>query len=226
VADATTDEVYAAMDWLVARQDSVERKLIRTHLSGAANPDRLALFDLSSSWAGGRHCPLAARGYSRDGKKGLPQIEYGLLTDPAGRPVAVRVFPGNTADPTAFTTIVQAVKDTFKLKDMVMVADRGMITSARVQELRDLGGFGWVTALRAPAIAALAGGSALRPVDLRVRNGPKPPAVTISLLFEPCPGCYSGLCSEHANFADLQGQGQAQRAGRRGSEHPRTGHDY
>jgi hypothetical protein len=156
VADASTDEVYAAMDWLVARQDGIETKLVRTHLTGAANPDRLALFDLSSSWVTGKHCPLAARGYSRDGKKGLPQIEYGLLTDPAGRPVAVRVFPGNTADPTAFTTIVQAVKDTFKLKDMVMVGDRGMITSARVQELRELGGFGWVTALRAPAIAALA----------------------------------------------------------------------
>ena len=156
VADASTDEVYAGMDWLEARQDSVERKLVRAHLSGAGNPDRLALFDLSSSWVTGRHCPLAARGYSRDGKKGLPQIEYGLLTDPAGRPVAVRVFPGNTADPTAFSAIVQTVKDTFKLKDMVMVGDRGMITSARVQELRDLGGFGWVTALRAPAIAALA----------------------------------------------------------------------
>jgi hypothetical protein len=156
VADATTDEVYAAMDWLEARQDSVERKLVRAHLAGAGNPDRLALFDLSSSWVTGRHCPLAARGYSRDGKKGLPQIEYGLLTDPAGRPVAVRVFPGNTADPTAFTTIVAAVKDTFALKDMVMVGDRGMITSARVDALRELGGFGWVTALRAPAIAALA----------------------------------------------------------------------
>jgi hypothetical protein len=156
VADATTDEVYAAMDWLAGRQEAIESKLVRTHLAGAANPDRLALFDLSSSWVTGRCCPLAARGYSRDGKKGLPQIEYGLLTDPAGRPVAVRVFPGNTADPTAFTAIVQTVKDTFKLKDMVMVGDRGMITSARVQELRDLGGFGWVTALRAPAIAALA----------------------------------------------------------------------
>jgi len=156
VADATTDEVYAAMDWLVGRQEAIETKLVRTHLAGAANPDRLALFDLSSSWVTGRCCPLAARGYSRDGKKGLPQIEYGLLTDPAGRPVAVRVFPGNTADPSAFTTIVEAVKDTFSLKDMVMVGDRGMITSARVQELRELGGFGWVTALRAPAIAALA----------------------------------------------------------------------
>jgi hypothetical protein len=156
VADATTDEVYAAMDWLQGRQDAIETKLVRTHLGGPANPDRLALFDLSSSWVTGKCCPLAARGYSRDGKKGLPQIEYGLLTDPAGRPVAVRVFPGNTADPTAFTTIVQAVKDTFKLNDMVMVGDRGMITSARVEALRELGGFGWVTALRAPAIAALA----------------------------------------------------------------------
>jgi hypothetical protein len=156
VADASTDEVYAAMDWLAARQDGIEAKLVRTHLAGAANPDRLALFDLSSSWVTGKHCSLAARGYSRDGKKGLPQIEYGLLTDPAGRPVAVRVLPGNTADPTAFTTIVQAVKDTFTLTDMVMVGDRGMITSARVHELRELGGFGWVTALRAPAIAALA----------------------------------------------------------------------
>jgi hypothetical protein len=156
VADASTDEVYAAMDWLAGRQDAIESKLVRTHLSGAANPDRLALFDLSSSWVTGKCCPLAARGYSRDGKKGLPQIEYGLLTDPAGRPVAVRVFPGNTADPTAFSAIVQAVKDTFKLSDMVMVGDRGMITSARVEALRELGGFGWVTALRAPAIAALA----------------------------------------------------------------------
>jgi hypothetical protein len=156
VADATTDEVYAGMDWLAGRQDAIETKLVRTHLTGPDNPDRLALFDLSSSWVTGRCCPLAARGYSRDGKKGLPQIEYGLLTDPVGRPVAVRVFPGNTADPTAFTTIVEAVKDTFALTDMVMVGDRGMITSARVDALRELGGFGWVTALRAPAIAALA----------------------------------------------------------------------
>jgi hypothetical protein len=156
VADATTDEVYAAMDWLAARQDGIETKLARAHLTGAGNPDRLALFDLSSSWVTGRCCPLAARGYSRDQKKGLPQIEYGLLTDPAGRPVAVRVFPGNTADPTAFTAIVDVVKDTFKLKDLVLVGDRGMITSARVDALKHLGGYGWVTALRAPAIAALA----------------------------------------------------------------------
>jgi hypothetical protein len=169
VADASTDEVYAAMDWLAGRQEAIETKLVGAHLVGAANPDRLALFDLSSSWVTGRCCPLAARGYSRDGKKGLPQIEYGLLTDPAGRPVAVRVFPGNTADPTAFTTIVEAVKDTFKLSDMVMVGDRGMITSARVQELRELGGFGWVTALRAPHRRA--GRRRRTPADELVRPG-------------------------------------------------------
>ncbi|MBA2769220.1 MAG: transposase [Sporichthyaceae bacterium] len=156
ITDASTDEVYAAMDWLAARQDSIETKLARKHLSGAANPDRLALFDLSSSWMTGSHCPLAARGYSRDAKKGLPQIEYGLLTDPDGRPVAVRVLAGNTADPTAFNLIATEMRATFGLGEMVMVGDRGMITSARIEALRELGGFGWVTALRAPAIAALA----------------------------------------------------------------------
>ena len=159
VADASTDEVYAAMDWLVARQDTIEEALARKHLDTAANPNRLALFDLSSSWVTGRYCPLAARGYSRDGKKALPQIEYGLLTDPVGRPVAIKVVTGNTADPSAFTGIVQTVRDTFGLTNMVMVGDRGMITNARIEALRELGelgGFGWVTALRAPAIAALA----------------------------------------------------------------------
>ena len=95
----------------------------------------MALFDLSSSWLEGRHCPLAARGYSRDGKKGKLQIEYGLLTDPEGRPVAVRVFPGNTGDPGAFTEIVTVVRDKFGLAKMVMVGDRGMITSARIQAM-------------------------------------------------------------------------------------------
>jgi hypothetical protein len=103
VADASTDEVYAAMDWLLSQQDSIETKLARRHLvNEATNPHRMALFDLSSSWVEGRCCPLASRGYSRDGKKGKPQIEYGLLGDPEGRPCAVRVFKGNTGDPTAF----------------------------------------------------------------------------------------------------------------------------
>jgi hypothetical protein len=157
VADASTDEVYAAMDWLVDRQDAIERALARRHLGAEANPSRMALFDLTSAWVEGRCCPLAARGYSRDGKKGKAQIEYGLLADPEGRPVAVRVVPGNTADAAAFTEIVTVVRETFRLDKVVLVGDRGMITSARIEALKELeGDLGWITALRAPAIAKLA----------------------------------------------------------------------
>jgi hypothetical protein len=163
VADASTDEIYAAMDWLVGRQEAIEKKLAAKHLSESANPGRMALFDLTSSWVTGRCCPLAQRGYSRDGKKGLPQINYGVLTDPQGRPVATRVFPGNTADPDAFTEIVTVVKDTFKIDKLVLVGDRGMITCARIDALRKLGDdpdtaidYGWISALRAPQIAKLA----------------------------------------------------------------------
>jgi hypothetical protein len=160
VAGASTDEIYAAMDWLVARQDAIEKKLAAKHLGPEVNPGRMALFDLSSSWVTGRCCELAARGYSRDGKKGCEQIEYGILTDVEGRPVAVRVVPGNTADPTAFGQIVTAVKDSFTLDNLVLVGDRGMITSARITALRELGedgtDFGWITALRAPQVAKLA----------------------------------------------------------------------
>jgi hypothetical protein len=162
VAGASTDDAYAAMDWLASRQEAIEAELAARRLAPAVNPARMALFDLSSSWLEGRHCPLAARGYSRDGKKGKLQIEYGLLTDPQGRPVAVRVFPGNTADPAAFTTIVQVVREKFGLARMVMVGDRGMITSARIEALNQPGEdgavpspYGWITALRAPAIKKL-----------------------------------------------------------------------
>ncbi len=159
IEHATTDEAYAAMDWLQGRQDAIERKLARRHLAPAANPARIALFDLSSSWLEGSHCPLGARGWSRDGKKGKVQIEYGLLTDPEGRPVAVRVFEGNTADPTAFTEILDAVHGEFALAKMVMVGDRGMITTARINAIRELDGkYGWITALRAPAIRKLMAG--------------------------------------------------------------------
>jgi hypothetical protein len=163
VAGASTDDIYAAMDWLEDRQDAIEAELARRHLAPAANPPRMALFDLSSSWLEGRCCPLAARGYSRDGKKGTLQIEYGLLTDPAGRPVAVRVFPGDTGDPSAFTEIVKVVRDMFGLEKMVMVGDRGMITSARIDALRVAAdGYGWITALRAPAIKKLMAGGPLQ----------------------------------------------------------------
>jgi hypothetical protein len=162
VAGASTDDIYAAMDWLEDRQDAIEAGLARRHLAPEANPARMALFDLSSSWLEGRCCPLAARGYSRDGKKGRLQIEYGLLTDPSGRPVAVRVLPGSTGDPVAFTGIVDVLRDKFGLREMVMVGDRGMITSARIAALNQAGDgtprpdpYGWVTALRAPAIRKL-----------------------------------------------------------------------
>jgi hypothetical protein len=162
VAGASTDDIYAAMDWLAGRQDDIEAALARRHLAPEPNPARMALFDLSSSWLEGTHCPLAARGYSRDGKKGRLQIEYGLLTDPSGRPVAVRVFPGNTGDPAAFTQIVTVLRDKFGLAKMVMVGDRGMITSARIAALNQTGdgtprpdAYGWITALRAPAIKKL-----------------------------------------------------------------------
>jgi hypothetical protein len=162
VADASTDDIYAAMDWLAGQQDGIEAKLARRHLGPEPNPARMALFDLSSSWLEGSCCPLAARGYSRDGKKGKLQIEYGLLTDPDGRPVAVRVFPGNTGDPAAFTEIAGVLRDKFRLAAMVMVGDRGMITSARIAALNRLedgtarpDAYGWITALRAPAIRKL-----------------------------------------------------------------------
>jgi hypothetical protein len=163
VAGASTDEVYAAMDWLAGRQEAIEKKLAAKHLAPQVNPSRIALFDLTSSWVTGRCCALAARGYSRDGKKGCEQIEYGVLTDPVGRPIAVRVFEGNTADPAAFTQIVTVVRDTLGIQRLVLVGDRGMITSARIDALRKLNDnhdtttdFGWITALRAPAIAKLA----------------------------------------------------------------------
>jgi Transposase DDE domain len=152
VAGASTDEVYAAMDWLGQQQDHIERTLARRHLE----PAGLALFDLSSSYVEGRHCQLAARGYSRDQKVGKDQVEYGLLTDPQGRPVAVEVFSGNTADPTAFTAMVERVRTRFGLKRLVLVGDRGMITSARVEALRGLDGMGWITCLRADKIRQLA----------------------------------------------------------------------
>jgi hypothetical protein len=128
VAGASTDEVYAAMDWLALRQDDIEKQLARRHLRDGG----IAMFDLSSSWVEGSRCELAAYGYSRDAKRGKAQIEYGLLTDPDGRPVAVRVFTGNTGDPKTFPEAVDAVRGKFGLRQMIMVGDRGMITSARL----------------------------------------------------------------------------------------------
>jgi hypothetical protein len=158
VEGASTDDVYAAMDWLVGRQDKIEAALARRHLK----PGGRVLYDLSSSWVEGNHCPLAARGFSRDGKAGKAQIEYGLTCDPEGRPVAIEVFPGNTADPNAFISAAQTMRERFGLTDVVMVGDRGMITTARIEALKEVGGLGWITSLRAPAIQALAESGALQ----------------------------------------------------------------
>ena len=151
-ADASTDEIYAAMDWLALRQGGIEKELAGRHLP----PGGIAMFDLSSSWVEGSQCELAAFGHSRDGKRGRRQIEYGLLTDPEGRPVAVDVFAGNTADPESFKTAITRVRDDFGMQTLIMVGDRGMITGTRIADLRKCDGMGWITALKAPAIAALA----------------------------------------------------------------------
>jgi hypothetical protein len=158
VAGASTDDVCEAMDWLLERQDGIEAELARRHLRQGG----MALFDLSSSWVEGRCCELAAFGHSRDGKRGKPQIEYGLLTARDGCPVAVRVFAGNTGDPTTFTEAVEAVREKFGITEAVMVGDRGMITSARIRALKEIPGMAWITCLRAPAIKKLAEGGTLQ----------------------------------------------------------------
>lgn len=121
LAGVGTDEAYQAMDWLADQQETIEKRLADKHLTSEANPSGMALFDLTSAWMEGTACPLAERGYSRDDKKGKTQIEYGLLTDPDGRPVAVRVFSGSIGDPAAFSQIVQVVRDQFGLSELVMV---------------------------------------------------------------------------------------------------------
>jgi len=151
VADATEDELYGALDWLLARQARVERALARRHLAAGS----LVLYDLTSTYVEGSHCPLARHGHSRDHRPDRPQIEFGLLTDERGCPVAVEAFPGNTADPATVEAQVEKLRTRFGLTDIVLVGDRGMLTSARIDRLREVGGIGWVSCLRAPAIRGL-----------------------------------------------------------------------
>ena len=151
VDDADEDELYAAMDWLLERQSSVEKRLAEKHLSEGG----LVLYDLTSVYLEGSHCELAKRGYSRDGKRGLPQIEFGLLTNREGCPVAVDVFEGNMADPMTVASQVDKLKNRFGISEVVMVGDRGMLTSARIEALKEVGGVGWISALRSVQIEAL-----------------------------------------------------------------------
>jgi Transposase DDE domain len=151
VAGATEDELYGALDWLLARQARVEAALARRHLGAGS----LVLYDLTSTYVEGSHCPLARHGYSRDQRPDRPQIEFGLLTDSRGCPVAVEAFPGNTADPATVEAQVEKLRVRFGLTDIVLVGDRGMLTSARIERLKETGGIGWVSCLRAPAIRRL-----------------------------------------------------------------------
>lgn len=151
VADADEDDLYAAMDWLLQRQDTIEQKLAARHLDQGA----LVLYDLSSSWFEGSTCPLARRGYSRDGRSGTLQVNYGLLTDVRGCPVAVSVVEGNTADSLTFLPAVQRVRERFGLAQVVMVGDRGMMSQKSIDELRGQGGIDWITALKSVSIRSL-----------------------------------------------------------------------
>ncbi len=151
VADAGEDDLYAAMDWLLQRKDAIEKKLAARHLSAGG----LVLYDLSSSYFEGSTCPLAKRGYNRDGKHGMLQVNYGLLTDSRGCPVAVSVYEGNTSDSTTFLPEVQRLRAEFGIGRMVMVGDRGMISQKAIDEMRDTDGIGWITALKSVSIRAL-----------------------------------------------------------------------
>ncbi len=153
VLDAAFDEddLYGAMDWLLERQERIERGLAKRHLGEGC----LVLYDLTSVWMEGTRCPLARRGHSRDGKKGKLQIEFGLLCDRDGCPVSVEVFPGNTADPATVASQIAALRERFSLSRVVLVGDRGMLTEARIREEVKPAGLDWVSALRGPAIRSL-----------------------------------------------------------------------
>lgn len=158
VADATEDDLYQALDWLLARQSRVEKKLAARHLPSGS----LVLYDVSSSYYEGHTCPLARHGHDRDGKKGLPIIVCGLLTDSAGRPVAVDVYPGNTGDPTTIPGQVEKLRERFGLSRVVLVGDRGMLTEPQLDKLKQHPGLGWISALRGPAIRELVDGGSLQ----------------------------------------------------------------
>lgn len=151
VQQADVKELYDAMDWLLTRQERIQQKLARRHLSEGA----LVLYDVTSSYYEGRTCPLAQFGHDRDGKAGVPIIVYGVLTDAAGRPVAVEVYPGNTGDPTTVADQLDRLRQQFQLSQVVLVGDRGMLTQPQIDKLKTCPGVGWISALTSGAIRAL-----------------------------------------------------------------------
>ena len=166
VADVDEQDCYAAMDWLLARQDRIQKKLAARHLTEGG----LVLYDLSSSYFEGHTCPLAKRGYSRDGKHGTLQVEYGLMTDGRGCPVAISVHEGNVADPTTLMPEIQRLKTDFGIEQFVMVGDRGMISQKAIDALRAQEGIDWITALKGVSIRALVEDKTLQPDLFDERN--------------------------------------------------------
>jgi transposase len=166
VADADEDQLYDAMDWLLERQETIEKKLARRHLSDGA----LVLYDVTSSYYEGKTCPLARFGHDRDGKTGCPIIVYGALTDADGRPVAVHVYPGNTGDPKTIPDQVEALTKRFGLSRVVLVGDRGMLTQTQIDVLKKHPGLGWISALRSGAIRRLLADGRLIRVDLEAER--------------------------------------------------------
>jgi transposase len=158
VSEADEDDLYAAMDWLLEHQEGIERKLAARHLHSGA----LALYDLSSSYFEGTHCPLGKIGHNRDGKKNKLQVNYGLLTTRAGCPVAVSVYEGNTGDAKTLMPQVAKLREDFGLEQVVLVGDRGMISHKAIAELREMAGLGWITALKSSQIRCLVEGEALQ----------------------------------------------------------------
>lgn len=192
VEDADQDELYAAMDWLASRKNRIENKLARRHLDEGAR----ALYDVSSSSYTGQHCPLAKRGYNRDGEK-LPSIVYGVLTAADGCPMAVDVYPGNTADPNTVPDQVEKIRKRFGLTRAVIVGDRGMLTQARIDALREHPGLGWISALRSPDIRELVESDALQMSLFDRRN-------LAEIASDDYPGerlvaCYNPLLAEKRN---------------------------
>jgi hypothetical protein len=206
VGDADEDDLYDAMLWLLARQKQIEKKLAARHLQEGG----MVFYDLSSSYYYGRTCPLAKYGHSRDGKKGLPIIVYGLLADAEGRPISVEVYPGNRTDPTTVPDQVRTLRDRFGLKRVVLVGDRGMLSSRQIELLKTLPGLGWITALRSRSIRDLVEGGELQMSLFDQRNlvefaSPLYPG-------ERLIGCYNPLLAEERRRKReelLQATGQA-----------------
>jgi hypothetical protein len=158
VQDATEDDLYAAMDWLLVQQPRIEQQLAARHLA----PGGLVLYDVSSSYFEGTTCPLAKRGYNRDGKRDKLQVNYGLVTDARGCPVAVSVFDGNVSDTRTLLPEVQRLREQFGVQDIVLVGDRGLIAQTSIDQLQRLEGVAWITALKSPQIRTLMTGGALQ----------------------------------------------------------------